>query len=246
MITGACGDFLDELKVSLDKLQNTVDAISLEQIKTNKKVDKLEEKISLEQRKTNKKVDQLEEKISLGQIETNKRVDNMEEKIEKLGSKVITVEDLNEVNNNISDAIDQLKDEMKTSLEKFSEYGCNEPETNVPNLANGNLANGKWKVELRNGGDYNGNVYALNREGFLGPVCDDVADSNDNAANVVCRQLGFNRGVVHHERYTSVADGVYAMDQVTCTGNENSIQECSYVTEDNCGPTEAFAVQCYN
>ena len=138
MITGACGDFLDELKVSLDKLQNTVDAISLEQIKTNKKVDKLEEKISLEQRKTNKKVDQLEEKISLGQIETNKRVDNMEEKIEKLGSKVITVEDLNEVNNNISDAIDQLKDDMKSSLEKFSEYGCNEPETNVPNLANGN------------------------------------------------------------------------------------------------------------
>merc|ERR1712131_473731 len=195
MITGACGDFLDELKVSLDKLQNTVDAISLEQSKTNKKVD------------------QLEEKISLGQIETNKRVDNMEEKIEKLGSKVITVEDLNEVNNNISDAIYQLTDEMKTSLEKFSEHGCNEPETNVPNLANGNLANGKWKVELRNGGDYNGNVYALNREGFLGPVCDDVADSNDNAANVVCGQLGFDRGV-NHEGYATIADGVYAMDQV--------------------------------
>ena len=178
MVAGACGDFLDELKVSLDKLQDTVDKISLEQIKTNKKVDQLEEKISLgqiqtykkvdnleekieelgtkvnknisdafdqfeekislEQIKTNKKVDQLEEKISLGQIETNKRVDNMEEKIEKLGSKVITVEDLNEVNNNISDAIDQLKDEMKTSLEKFSEYGCNEVETDVPNIANGN------------------------------------------------------------------------------------------------------------
>ena len=120
MITGACGDFLDELKVSLDKLQNTVDAISLEQIKTNKKVD------------------QLEEMISLGQIKTDKKVDNLEEKIEKLGSKVITVEDLNEVNNNISDAIDQLKDEMKTSLEKFSEYGCNEVETDVPNIANGN------------------------------------------------------------------------------------------------------------
>merc|ERR1711973_954716 len=223
MITGACGDFLDELKVSLDK------------------VDKLEEKISLEQRKTNKKVDQLEEKISLGQIETNKRVDNMEEKIEKLGSKVITVEDLNEVNNNISDAIDQLKDEMKTSLEKFSEYGCNEPETNVPNLANGNkdetnltedhinaLNHAKEveeKVELRNGGDSYGNVYALNREGVLGPVCDDVASGDNNAANVVCRQLGFNRGVVH-TRYADVADGVFVMDEVTCTGNENSIQEC--------------------
>jgi len=96
------------------------------------------DKISLEQIKTNKKVDQLEEKISLGQIKTDKKVDNLEEKIEKLGSKVITVEDLNEVNNNISDAIDQLKDDMKTSLEKFSEYGCSEPETDVPNIANGN------------------------------------------------------------------------------------------------------------
>ena len=111
-----CGDFIDELKSALDKfcnkmdkLQDTVDKISLEQIKTNKKVDQLEEKISLEQIKTNKKVDQLEEKL------------------EMLGTKVITVEDLTEVNNNISEAIDQLENEIKTFiLEKFSENGCNE------------------------------------------------------------------------------------------------------------------------
>ena len=104
-----CGDFIDELKSALDKLQDTVDKISLEQIKTNKKVD------------------QLEEMISLGQIKTDKKVDNLEEKIEKLGSKVITVEDLNEVNNNISDAINELGNELKNfTLEKYTGNGCNE------------------------------------------------------------------------------------------------------------------------
>ena len=96
MVAGVKCEFLDEMKVSLKKLQLTVDMISLEQ------------------RKTNIKVDQLEEKI------------------DKLGTKVITVEDLNEANNKISDAIDQLKDEMKNiTLDERSGNGCIEAETNV-------------------------------------------------------------------------------------------------------------------
>ena len=99
IVAGVNCDFLDELKSSLDKLQDTVDKISFEQIKTNKKVDQLEEKI------------------------------------EKLGTKALTVEDLNEVNNNITDAIDQLKTEMKTFT---LGSGCNEAETNSANIANEN------------------------------------------------------------------------------------------------------------
>ena len=100
MVAGVKCDFMDELKSALVQLQDTVDKISLEQIKTNKKVDQLEEKI------------------------------------EKLGTKVITLEDLNEVNNNISDAIDQLKTDMKTFIqEKYSGNGCNEAETDVSNIA---------------------------------------------------------------------------------------------------------------
>ena len=99
IIAGVNCDFLDELKSSLDKLQDTVDKISLEQIKTNKKVDQLEEKI------------------------------------EKLGTKAVTLEDLNEVNNNITDAIDQLKTEMKTFT---LGSGCDEAETNGANIANEN------------------------------------------------------------------------------------------------------------
>ena len=96
MVAGVKCEFLDEMKVSLKKLQLTVDMISLEQ------------------RKTNIKVDQLEEKI------------------DKLGTKVITVEDLNEANNKISDSIDQLKDVMKNiTQDERSGNGCIEAETNV-------------------------------------------------------------------------------------------------------------------
>ena len=69
------------------------------------------------------------------QIKTNRKVDRLEEKIEKIGTKVITVEDFNESNNNISDAIHQLKNEMNfLSQEKHSGNSCNEAETNVTNI----------------------------------------------------------------------------------------------------------------
>ena len=65
MVSGFKCNFLEELQVSLVNLQDTVDKISLEQIKTIKKVDQLEEAI------------------------------------EKLETKLINVEDLNEVKSNI-------------------------------------------------------------------------------------------------------------------------------------------------
>ena len=43
---GKC-DFLDELKSSLEKLQDTVDKISLEQNNTNQKVDQLQDTVLL-------------------------------------------------------------------------------------------------------------------------------------------------------------------------------------------------------
>ena len=45
MVAGVKCEFLDEMKVSLKKLQLTVDMMSLEQRKNNLKVDQLEEKI---------------------------------------------------------------------------------------------------------------------------------------------------------------------------------------------------------
>ena len=117
MIAGVKCDFMDELISSLVKLQDTVDKLSLEQINTIKKVDQLQDTV---------------DKLNLEQIQTNKKVDQLEEKMEKLGTKVITVDDLSEVNNNISDAIDHLKKEMKTlSLVQHSRNGCKEDETSA-------------------------------------------------------------------------------------------------------------------
>ena len=94
-------EFLEELQVSLVNLQDTVDKISLEQSRTIKKVDKLEEKI------------------------------------EKLETKVITVDDLNEVKNNMIDVIAQFKNEMNTLTPvQNSGNGCIEAESNVANNAN--------------------------------------------------------------------------------------------------------------
>jgi len=88
MVVGVQCDFLDELKVSLVNLQATVDKISMEQIR-------------------------------------------LEGKIEKLETKVITVEDFNGANNNIIDAIDQLRNEIKTLTRvQYLENGCNDTETN--------------------------------------------------------------------------------------------------------------------
>ena len=44
-----------------------------------------------------------------------------------------------------------------------------------------------YHVELRGGGSSYGNVYAVNRNGYFGPVCDDSWDDYD--ANVVCRYI---------------------------------------------------------
>ena len=43
----------------------------------------------------------------------------------------------------------------------------------------------KYRLELHGGGSSYGNVYATNKYGEFGPVCDDNFGTND--ANVVCR-----------------------------------------------------------
>jgi len=109
---------IDHLEEKVEKLRTKVITIvDLNEVNKNTSdaIYQLERKISLEQIKTNKEVDQLEKKINLEQIKTNKKVDKLEEKIEKLRTKAITVEDLNEVNDNISDVIDPLDE--KISLE---------------------------------------------------------------------------------------------------------------------------------
>jgi len=97
------------------------------------------------------------------------------------------------------------------------------------------------------GGDgvSSGNVFMRNSNGFFGPVCDDGWGIED--AQVVCASLGFDRA--QSEATTNSFFGNvpsdFSLDDVACTGSETGIEECTSITNENCGPTEGAGVRCF-
>ena len=81
-------------------------------------------------------------------------------------------------------------------------------------------------------------------------MCDD--DWDDKDATVVCRMLGFNSGTPvwgpnagdGHGPFGNVTSADFIMDDVECTGTEQSILDCPHKTHDNCGITEGAGVRC--
>merc|ERR1711972_1272546 len=89
-------------------------------------------------------------------------------------------------------------------------------------------------IELRGGNNISsGNVYALNKDGILGPVCDDIWYIEH--ARIVCRQLGFspdNATPLYSSHFGYVGFD-FAMDDVRCDGDEERLQDCEYNVYDN-------------
>ncbi|XP_034298726.1 neurotrypsin isoform X2 [Pantherophis guttatus] len=81
--------------------------------------------------------------------------------------------------------------------------------------------------------------------GQWGTICDDQWDDAD--AEVVCRQLGFG-GIAKSwsQAYFGEGLGPVLLDEVRCTGNELSIEQClkSSWQEHNCGHKEDAGVSC--
>jgi len=99
------------------------------------------------------------------------------------------------------------------------------------------------RIELHGGDDFSfGNVFAVNREGYFGPVCDDGWGADE--ATVVCKQLGFNSGSARTESTWGSVPSFFAMDEVNCIGNERALQDCSYSAKDDCGSNEGAGVIC--
>merc|ERR1719237_293074 len=93
-------------------------------------------------------------------------------------------------------------------------------------------------VELVNGsGTHEGNILV----GGL-PVCDDGHDAD--SALVVCRMLGFSTGYPTVKSKFGRVNSTFRMDDVKCTGNEDSLLDCQHNTEDNCGASEGAGVIC--
>ncbi|XP_060134541.1 neurotrypsin [Zootoca vivipara] len=81
--------------------------------------------------------------------------------------------------------------------------------------------------------------------GHWGTICDDQWDDVD--AEVVCRQLGLG-GIAKawSQAYFGEGSGPVLLDEVRCTGNELSIEQClkSSWQEHNCGHKEDAGVSC--
>ena len=65
-------------------------------------------------------------------------------------------------------------------------------------------------------------------------------------ADVVCKQLGYPnvREVTTESRFGDVTEK-FAFDEVSCTGQEESLQQCYYEDTNDCRPAEAAGVVCH-
>lgn len=73
-------------------------------------------------------------------------------------------------------------------------------------------------------------------------------DFTKDAADVICRQLGFEGESMVVKSKFGPGKGPIWLDQVKCFGNETSIDDCIHWQwgEHNCAHTEDVGVKCYD
>ncbi|MBL8911365.1 MAG: scavenger receptor cysteine-rich domain-containing protein [Archangium sp.] len=108
----------------------------------------------------------------------------------------------------------------------------------IPNPLN----NGRVRFVAGDGGT-NGRLEVFSEDAGWGQVCDDGFDVNLNAANVVCRDLGFVSGI---QSDAVGPDDVFLLDDVTCTGNEATLLDCSHAPlgVEDCAAADAVFITC--
>ncbi|XP_028518446.1 neurotrypsin, partial [Exaiptasia diaphana] len=84
--------------------------------------------------------------------------------------------------------------------------------------------------------------------GQWGTVCDDVWDQNSNGGTVACRQLGFSGVQSYDTDIFGQGTGIIWLDDVTCTGTEQRIQDCPHLIIPNgvlyCSHSEDVGIIC--
>ncbi len=79
--------------------------------------------------------------------------------------------------------------------------------------------------------------------GRWGSVCDDEFDNNDNGARVACRALGYEDGFVDGNN-EGPATMPIVLDDVVCSGDEESLLDCAYELSNDCDHSEDVAISC--
>jgi hypothetical protein len=106
----------------------------------------------------------------------------------------------------------------------------------------------EYRLSDRYGQHYGGREGRLEirHNGIWGTVCDDGFD--DNAAQVACNALGFGHIGYSMNNYYGGGSGRIWLDDVSCYGTENSLDECRHRSwgSNNCGHYEDISIGCYN
>lgn len=92
---------------------------------------------------------------------------------------------------------------------------------------------------------YEGRVEVLMGNGQWGTVCDD--GWGVTAATVVCRAIGCSGETEAEATFRASfgqGSGTIAMDDVYCTGEEDSLEDCQYTSDHNCAHSEDAGVRC--
>ena len=101
------------------------------------------------------------------------------------------------------------------------------------------------QVRLQDGPQYGrGRIEVRKPGGNWGTVCDDSFDNRD--ALVFCKMLGFRWGRATTRAHFGKGSGSIWMDDLQCTGDEQSIFDCDYKGwgQHNCGHREDAGVVC--
>ncbi|XP_050302204.1 uncharacterized protein LOC126740288 [Anthonomus grandis grandis] len=100
-------------------------------------------------------------------------------------------------------------------------------------------------LRLVNGTNSSNGRLEIRHNGIWGSICDD--DFNEDAAKIACRSLGFNgRTSVRKEAFYGQSTGPIWLDQVSCKGNETTLEKCTHWDwgETNCDHSEDVGIEC--
>ena len=123
-------------------------------------------------------------------------------------------------------------------------FGFADPSGGIATIQQSSWSNQRFRIA---GGTASGRLEFSNDGGTTwGTVCDDLFDSNNFAANVVCRSMGYSSGVLLSSATVPDGTGSILIDDMSCTAFAQSVYDCRIrpIGQHNCTHPEDVGVTC--